>query len=127
MFKKQGLSFKTAEGTIDEDAMYKKLASGDFEVDEETKRQAQEDISEDGYWGVAKTSDRMLDFAKALTGGDADKMKEMVKALIGAIRRQQRLGAKIYHLYLLIQGRRHLKNLTSGLQIKVLTLLVRRF
>jgi len=80
MFKKQGLSFKTAEGTIDEDAMYKKLASGDFEVDEETKRQAQEDISEDGYWGVAKTSDRMLDFAKALTGGDADKMKEMVKA-----------------------------------------------
>lgn len=53
------------------------LREGNFTVDPATKLKAQEDISEDGYWGVAKTSERILDFAKALTGGDPDKIEEM--------------------------------------------------
>lgn len=56
------------------------LRKGDFTVDEATKLQAQADIAEDGYWGVEQTSDRILDFAKALTGGDPDKIEEMRKA-----------------------------------------------
>ena len=60
--------------------MWQFLASGDFTVDAATKAQAQEDISEDGYWGVNQTSDRILDFAKALTGGDPSKLKEMRSA-----------------------------------------------
>lgn len=43
-------------------------------VDEETQKQAQEDISEDGYYGVKQTSERLLDFAKALSGGDPSKI-----------------------------------------------------
>ena len=53
------------------------LSGGKLEVDEATRLQAQKDIAEDGYWGVKQTSDRILDFAKALTGGDPDKIEEM--------------------------------------------------
>ncbi|MGN0331327.1 MAG: hypothetical protein ACI4D5_08795 [Kineothrix sp.] len=62
------------------DSIWSFLASGDFTVDPEVKAQAQKDIAEDGYWGVAQTSDRILDFAKALTGGDPEKMEEMREA-----------------------------------------------
>ena len=57
--------------------MWQFLASGKFEVDAATKAQAQEDISEDGYWGVKQTSNRILDFATALTGGDPSKIEDM--------------------------------------------------
>lgn len=59
------------------DSVWKFLASGNFTVDAATKAQAQKDIAEDGYWGVSQTSQRIFDFAMALTGGDADKMEEM--------------------------------------------------
>ncbi len=61
--------------------MWKFLASGDYTVDAATKEQAQNDISEDGYWGVKQTSQRLFDFASALAGDDVDKMKEMQKAM----------------------------------------------
>lgn len=56
------------------------LRSGNYTVDPATKAQAQADIAEDGYWGVKQTSGRILDFAKALTGGDPSKVDEMRKA-----------------------------------------------
>lgn len=56
------------------------LRKGDYTVDPATKAQAQKDISEDGYWGVNKTSDRIIQFATALTGGDPDKIEEMREA-----------------------------------------------
>lgn len=59
------------------DSIWSFLAKGDFTVDAQTKAQAEKDIAEDGYWGVEQTSQRIFDFAMALTGGDADKMEEM--------------------------------------------------
>lgn len=56
------------------------ISKGNFTVDPATKAQAQADIAEDGYWGVAKTSDRIIQFATALTGGDPDKIEEMREA-----------------------------------------------
>lgn len=53
------------------------LRSGNYTVDPATKAQAQADIAEDGYWGVKQTSDRIISFANALTGGDPDKIEEM--------------------------------------------------
>jgi hypothetical protein len=53
------------------------LREGNFTVDPATKMQAQADIAEDGYWGVKQTSDRIIDFANALTGGDPDKIEDM--------------------------------------------------
>ncbi len=74
MLNDQTKTFNIATGTNLKD-FFKDLV-----VDEATKKQAQEDISEDGYWGVKQTSQRIFDFAKALSGGDPEKMKEMQKA-----------------------------------------------
>ncbi len=52
-----------------------------LEVDEETQLQAQKDIAEDGYWGVEQTSDRLVDFAKALAGEDPEAAKNMLEAI----------------------------------------------
>ena len=67
MMTKQGVAIGTA------DSMWSFLAKGDFTVDEATRAQAQADIADDGYWGVDQTSDRILDFAKALSGNDPEK------------------------------------------------------
>ena len=56
------------------------LAKGDYKVDPATKAQAQADIAEDGYWGVEQTSQRIIDFATALTGGDPSKVDDMREA-----------------------------------------------
>lgn len=56
------------------------LRSGNYTVDPATKAQAQADIAEDGYWGVTQTSDRIIQFATALTGGDPDKIEAMREA-----------------------------------------------
>ncbi len=57
--------------------MWQFLKTGNYTVDAATRAQAQADISEDGYWGVNQTSDRIISFATALTGGDPDKIEEM--------------------------------------------------
>lgn len=62
------------------DDMWTFLASGNYTVDAATKAQAQQDISEDGYWGVNQTSDRIMDFAKALAGNDSSKAEELKEA-----------------------------------------------
>lgn len=62
------------------DDMWKFLASGDFTVTPEVKAQAEADIAEDGYWGVEQTSDRILDFAKALSGGNAEYADKLLAA-----------------------------------------------
>ena len=54
---------------------------GKIAVDPETVAQAKKDVAEDGYWGVEQTASRIVDFAKALTGGDASKVEEMRKAI----------------------------------------------
>lgn len=74
MMTKQG----TAIGNADD--MWKFLAKGDFTVSADVKAQAQADIADDGYWGVDQTSDRILDFAKALSGGDSEKADAMLEA-----------------------------------------------
>ncbi|MCR4867621.1 MAG: hypothetical protein K5921_11895 [Lachnospiraceae bacterium] len=59
------------------DDIWSFLRTGNFTVDAETKAQAQKDIAEDGYWGVEQTSSRILDFAKALSGGDPSKIEKL--------------------------------------------------
>ena len=74
LMTKQGQTYNTANG------IWSFLASGDFTVDAATKAQAEKDIAEDGYWGVEQTSNRIIDFATALTGGDPSKIEEMREA-----------------------------------------------
>jgi len=77
MMTGQGKAYSMATG---DDSIWKYLASGEYSVDELARKKAQEDISEDGYWGVKQTSDRILDFAKALSGDDPTKAKELLDA-----------------------------------------------
>lgn len=74
MLSKQGVTFAKAND------MWSILASGNFTVDAATKAQAQADIAEDGYWGVNQTSDRIIDFAKALAGDDPEQLEKMRSA-----------------------------------------------
>lgn len=74
MMSKQGVAIAKA------DDMWAFLAGGNFTVTAEQKAQAQADIAEDGYWGVKQTSDRIVDFAKALSGGDKSKAEELLDA-----------------------------------------------
>ena len=78
MLGKQATTYGIAMG---DDSIWKIFADGNFTVDEAAKAQAQEDISEDGYWGVKQTSQRLFDFASALAGDDVDKMREMQAAM----------------------------------------------
>lgn len=75
MMTKQGIAFTNASD------MYAFLRSGNYEVDAATKSQAQADIAEDGYWGVEQTSERLVSFAKALSGGDTSKADELIAAV----------------------------------------------
>ena len=77
MFQKQGITGMSAQG----DDMWRRIASGNFTVDAQTKAEAQQAISEDGYWGVKQTSQRIFDFAYALAGDDPEKMKKMQAAV----------------------------------------------
>lgn len=76
-FQKQGITANQANGND----FWKMIASGNFTVDSQTRAEAQEAISENGYWGVSQTSQRIFDFAYALAGDDVDKMKEMQAAV----------------------------------------------
>ncbi len=76
--------------------IWKFLAKGDFTVDAETKKKAQEDISEDGYWGVKQTSDRIVEFATALAGDDSKALEKMKDAFIkGYKQAEKQWGGKL--------------------------------
>ena len=75
MYKRQ--VFDLANGT-NLAATFRKAAAN---ADPDTIKAAQEAISDDGYWGIKQTSDRMVSMAIALTGGDTDKADEMISAI----------------------------------------------
>jgi hypothetical protein len=83
---KQGQTFTEATD------IYALLREGKVQVDDETRLQAQKDIAEDGYWGVEQTSNRLVEFAKALSGGDPSK----ADTLIGAVKKGFEEAAKAW-------------------------------
>lgn len=72
------------------------LAKGNFTVDAATKKKAQEDISEDGYWGVKQTSDRIVSFATALAGNDSEALEKMRDAFLKGYKQAEKTwGGKL--------------------------------
>lgn len=72
MLQKQGLNADSILARLDQGEEV------EVKIDDETRAKAQANISEDGYWGVKATSNRILDFAKAISNGDPSKI-EMLK------------------------------------------------
>lgn len=75
LLKAQGETFNDATD------IYGLLREGKVQVDDETRLQAQKDVAEDGFWGVEQTSNRLVEFAKALSGGDTSKADELINAV----------------------------------------------
>jgi len=76
MLEKQGLKVNE---------VIKSLSEGkdvSITVDADTQASAQDAISENGYWGVDKTAERIVDFAKAVSGGDKSKLETLKSAFI---------------------------------------------
>lgn len=69
-----------------------KLEGINLEITEESIQQAKADIAPDGYWSPEKTSDRFLEFAKALSGDDPSK----ANILIDAFKKGYKEAAKIW-------------------------------
>ncbi|MDR2166313.1 MAG: hypothetical protein LBE35_00505 [Clostridiales bacterium] len=57
-----------------------------IEIDDTTRAQAQRDIAEDGYFGVAQTSERILSFARAFAGEDTARIEIMRDAFVAGFR-----------------------------------------
>ena len=86
----------TMFGQATDDDVWKFLAKGDFTVDAETKKKAQEAISEDGYWGVKQTSDRIVEFATALAGNDKNSLEKMKDAFLKGYKQAEKTwGGKL--------------------------------
>lgn len=66
--------------TASDDDIWKYLANGKVTVSEAAKEQAKELVSENGYYGVEQTSDRILKFAQALSGDDKSKADKLLAA-----------------------------------------------
>lgn len=83
LLTKQGQTYAWANPSdiMNDSSFWNAIRTGNFTVDEATVAQAKADIAEDGYWGVNQTSDRMLDFAKALAGDDTSKIEDMRNAI----------------------------------------------
>ena len=75
MLSKQGKTFTTYK------EMFTAIQNGEIEVDPEVAKQAEEDVSEDGYWGVEQTSERLVSFAKALSGSNPEYAEKMIEAV----------------------------------------------
>lgn len=76
-FQTQGITAATAGS----DAFWQMFASGNLTVDADTKAAAQQAISEDGYWGVKQTSQRIFDMAAALAGDNVELMQKLQTAV----------------------------------------------
>lgn len=88
MFQKQGLAVKNS------DDIWSMLASGNYTVDQATADKAKSLISEDGYWGVDQTSDRIFEMAKALSGGDEEGMNKMFAAFEKGYKQATKSGGR---------------------------------
>ena len=66
---------KSTEDSSSEDLMTK------LNITTEDVEAAKKAISEDGEFGVKAVSDRLVDFAKSISGGDKSKLSELISAI----------------------------------------------
>lgn len=67
ILKEQGIDFKIATGS--------ETGPQEIDISQLTPEDAQALIADDGYFGVEQTSDRIVDFAIAMAGGDTSRLE----------------------------------------------------
>ena len=71
-----------------------KIATGENSVSDlktMTPEEAQKLISEDGYWGIEKTSDRIVEFATAAAGNDPAKLDQIKDAVTSGFNKAEKI------------------------------------
>lgn len=82
LLSKQNNKYQTSNLFGDDASNLKSIfADAAKNADAKTIAQAQADIADDGYWGVEQTSDRLVEMAIALSGGDTSKADTMIEAI----------------------------------------------
>lgn len=83
LLKEQGKTFREAnlEGVTDKEPDSDSDDNTMVTITPEMRAEAQKNIADDGEYGVEKTSDRLFEFAKAISGGDTKKLDIMKKAI----------------------------------------------
>ena len=73
LLKEQGMTFKDVSLKANEGKL--------VQIDDATRAEAQRLISEDGEYGIEQTSNRLLEFAKAISGDDKTKYNQLKAAI----------------------------------------------
>lgn len=79
LLRRQGMSFQQV------------LGGENIEVDEQARLEAQELISEDGILGIEAVSNRIVDFAKAISGEDKSKLESLRKSIDKGFKEAERI------------------------------------
>lgn len=79
MIEKQGYHFNDSKISFGKENT--ESDSEKLKIDSDVSEKAKSEISEDGYWGVKQTSERIIEFAKNISGGDISKL-EVLKGAI---------------------------------------------
>lgn len=71
-----------AVASVDDAGVWKFIASGNYTVSAETQEAARQAISEEGFYGVNQTSNRLFQMAVSMAGGDSDVMRSLQNAIL---------------------------------------------
>lgn len=61
------------------------------EISPEMIEQAKDDVAEDGFYGIEETAKRLVDFAKALSGGNPEKVGLLKDALLSGFEKAEEM------------------------------------
>lgn len=75
MLEKQGLTYKDVQKAL---AKGKELV---VTIDEDTRVKAREAVGENGFFGVKETANRIIDFARNISGDNTAKYRQLVNAI----------------------------------------------
>jgi len=80
-YVKEALYGQSSAGSVNADNMWSLFADGKVTVSQAAKEEAAKSLEDGGYWSVEKTSDRIIEFAKAISGNDKSKLETLRSAV----------------------------------------------
>ncbi|HOV26400.1 MAG TPA: hypothetical protein PK566_08595 [Pseudobacteroides sp.] len=88
LLKDQGIEFKRSQKTAQDGEM--------VNIDQATRDEAAKNIAEDGEYGIEKTSQRLVDFAIAISGGDKSKLDDLKNSILDGYKEAEKVwGGKL--------------------------------
>jgi hypothetical protein len=89
------IKFAKSENTEEVNVVEKYSKNTTIDIDDKTIAAANALIAEDGELGVEKTANRIVDFAKALSGGDKSKIEALKNAVLEGFKEAEKVLGKL--------------------------------